>query len=123
MSTIQKNNSRFTALEARLGFLCTIAACITLGYQGQKLEQTRKEKAALQQYADTARNFANRIQPDVVPALTNFPYCDNSSCMTCHAVKFGHEQQAKAAYSNALQTLKINPVTLQTLQKGPTLGE
>ena len=121
MSTIQNNNVSRTIFEGTTVFLCTIAA-VALYYQSQQLKQTREEKETLQQYADTARNFANRIQPDIPDVLKNFEHCDKPDCMTCRAVRNGN-QQAQTTYSNALQTLKINPATLQTLQKGPTLGE
>ncbi len=121
MSSIQKNNTDSKMLEGTVVLLCALAAGAALTYQARELNHTRKEKEALQQYADVAQNFARRIQPDIPDVLRKFEYCDRpEDCMTCRAVKGGNEM-AEIAYSNALKTLKINPNVLSALKNGPLL--
>lgn len=85
-----------------------------MGAVQQKVAALTAENAKLKDYADTAQNFSLGIRPWYDE---NDFGCEDPKCAACDRMEKENKKKF-VAFTNAVDTLNINPKVLERLQKG-----
>ena len=114
MTSEQKHSRKMENLVFLLAAVC-ILENFALVHQNRIMRRERKKNTELTAYANMAQQLArNANGAPITEIAPEFAFCNNTNCMTCRAVK-----NTEAHYEKAMETLNIDPQTLQRLRQGP----